>query len=328
MANKLDFKNLAANLEKAAKGALDATIHAADQNDDGKFDKEDISAIADSMGCAVKSGAQALIKNAAKQKLVFEEKSLQPIFASQFTEQSFRLPPFIRVAPIDKKHAESEVCKDSIGYSSQVKGFPMVTLFSESVPSLGLNFFPDHNYEFYYVDPSDHNTYIALDQYFAHLKEACVAELRKIAQDLGAKHFRVTYKEEQATFSQRKVKARGKAAAVAAADNEYNISEKKFSTVEIAAESTFPGHAPSKPQLKYLRRNSNIQSLIDMRMDASSPLLHDKYTISLSSSSGISEKEALNIDAVLKGLKCIGNASVAAEVKSECRKSLDYEIDF
>ena len=328
MTDKLGIKKIAANVGNAAKEALDAAILAADQNDDGKFDKEDIAAIAGSMGNAVKNGAQVLKENAAKRKLAFDEKSLRPIFASQFTEQSFLLPHFIRVAPIDKKHADNEVCKNSIGYSTHVKGIPLVTLFWESIPTLGLNFFPNRNSEFYYVDPSDHNTYIALDQYFYHLKESCVAELRKIAQDLGAKHFRVIYKEEQATFSEKRVKARGKAAGAAAVDGDYQLSEKKFSTVEIAAESSFPGHAPSKPQLKYLRRNPNILSLIDMRMDASSPLLHDKYTISLSSSSGLSEKEALDIDAVLNGLKCVGNTSVATEVKSECRKFLDYEIDF
>ena len=43
---------------------------------------------------------------------------------------------------------------------------------------------------------------------------------------------------------------------------------------------------------------------------------------------GLKEKDALKIDAVLKGMKCAGNATVVSEVQNESRRYLEYEIDF
>lgn len=59
--------NLKSAVHDAGKSASDffgktkeAFVRSTDQNDDGKFDKEDISAIADSVSESVKSSAQAL----------------------------------------------------------------------------------------------------------------------------------------------------------------------------------------------------------------------------------------------------------------------------
>ena len=41
-----------------------------------------------------------------------------------------------------------------------------------------------------------------------YLKVARVSELQKIAQDLGAKHFRVTYKEQKKSFESNTAKAK------------------------------------------------------------------------------------------------------------------------
>lgn len=208
----------------------------------------------------------------------------------------------------------------------------MINLFRDSVDQFGLTFYPDRDCEFYYVDPSDRNKYIALDEYFSYLKIARINELQTIAQTLGAKHFRVTYKEEQASFSDKKIKAHGQvqhpAAAHTTADVDQRATERKFSTVEIAAEMAFPGHTPVAPHLVYLVRDPSIQSLITMRMDETAPLLHQKYMLRLSNTSGIKEHDAAKIDAVLSGFKCCGNTTVSSEVKNESRRYLEYEIEF
>ena len=136
----------------------------------------------------------------------------------------------------------------------------------------------------------------------------------------------MTYKEEQTSFSEKKGKATVQVTAKAEA--EHLSAEKKYSTVEIAAEMEFPGHAPIKPQLKYLQRDPSIQALISMRMDEKAPLLHQKYMLRLSNSSGMKESDAVKIDAVLKGMKCSGNATVTSEAKNEARRYLEYEIEF
>ena len=237
------------------------------------------------------------------------------------------MPKFIRVIDRDKKHAESAVCQGSIGFFSDSKGFRVMNIFKDSLNVFGLMFYPDCDCEFYYVDPSDRDQYIALNNYFGYLKTARIIELQKIAQDLGAKHFRVTYKEEQSSSSSSKKELKH-VEAPATASTEHESTAKKYATVEIAADMTFPGHAPTKPQLKYMQREPIIQNLVSMRMDEKAPLLHQKLMLKLSNSSGIKESDAIKIDTVLKGMKCSGKANVAIEAENESRRYLEYEIDF
>lgn len=91
---------------------------------------------------------------------------------------------------------------------------------------------------------------------------------------------------------------------------------------------TFPGHKPVKPQLKYLQQDPSIQTLIAMRMDENAPLLHEKFMLKMSNSSGMKESDAVKIDTVLKSLKCSGKATVSSEAKNESRRYFEYDIEF
>lgn len=316
------IKNVIAGAGQAAKNAIDSAVQAVDQNGDGKVDLSDAAAIAGNVGDKLKQGARSARENAEERMRELELKALQPIF----TDSDVPMPRFVRVMDRDKKHAESAVCQGSIGYESEQKDLHIVNVFRDSAECFGVQFYPDTDSEFYYVDPSDRNSYIALDEYFSHLKSVRISELQKIAQDLGAKHFKVTYKEEQTSFSGKKAKAQVKA--VGGANAEQNESDTKYSMVHIAAEMDFPGHEPKNPQLRYMKRDANIRNLVEMRLDESSPLLHQKYMLKMSDSSGMKESNAVKIDAVLKGLKCSGNTTVESEVKNESRRYLEYEIDF
>lgn len=322
------IKEFTSEVGSNAKNILNSAIQAADQNADGKFDLADISIITESVGNTVKQTSQTVKENIDEKTRLLELKTLQPIFTESLDSADFHISKFIRIAERDKKHAESEVCKGSIGYTSVQKGLRIVNISRDSIDSFGLMFYPDSGDEFYYIDPSERDRYISLDEYFSYLKVARINELQKIAQDLGAKHFKVTYKEEQTSFSEKKMHAHADAKVVAAVDAEHNSTQKKYSTVEIAAEMTFPGHAPIKPVLKYMQRDPSIQTLVAMRMDEQAPLLHQKFMLKMSNSSGMKENDAAKIDAVLKGMKCSGNATVSSEAKNEARRYLEYEIEF
>ena len=326
------FGKLVLNVGKNAKDFLekskDITIQVADQNADGKFDLEDVSVIAGSVGNVMKKGAQTLKETTDEKARQLELKTLQPIFLETLNDTDFLMSRFIRITDRDKKHAESEVCKGSIGFLSDQKGLHIVNIFRDSIDSYGLSFYPDCDSEFYYVDPSDRDGYIALDEYFSYLKQVRISELQKIAQDLGAKHFKVTYKEEKTSFSEKKVSKKVTAKPIASIDVEQNNENKKYSTVEIAAEMECPGHIPVKPKLKYMKYDPSINGLVEMRMNEHAPLLHQKFMLKLSNSSGLKESEAIKIDAVLKGMKCTGNATVLSETQNESRRYLEYEIDF
>ena len=311
---------------KAAKNLIDNALNAIDQNDDGKFDLADVAVVADVMGNAAKKSAQLLKESAEEKARSHELRTLRPIFTSSLDAADFSMPKLIRVIERPQKYIDSEVCQGSVGYWSNNGGLEIVNIFFDSLNVFGLSLYPDSDCDFFYVDPSDRDRYIVLDEYFNYLKVARINELKKLAQDLGAKHFRVTYMEEKTFFSENKSKANIKA--VAKADAEHRSIEKQYSKIEIAAEMDFPGHAPNKPTLKYMQRDPSIQTLISMRMDETSPLIHEKFILKMSNSSGMKESDAAKIDAVLKGLKLSGNATVASEVKNEARRYLEYEIDF
>lgn len=329
---KFNFKAAVQDAGKNASDLLgkakDAIVRTTDQNDDGKFDKEDISAIADSVGESVKNSAHSIKESAEEKAKQIELKLLQPIFTESMIEADFLMPKFIRITERDKKYSNSEVCQGSVGYFSDQKGLRIVNIFRDSIDAYNLSFYPDTGSEFYYIDPSDRDRYIALDEYFSYLKVERINELQLIAKSLGAKHFKVTYKEEQTSFSEKKSESKAKAVGLADGDFEHSHSEKKYSTVEIAAELDCPGHEPVMPQLRYMQRDPSIKTLIEMRMDTSAPLSHQKFMLKLSNSSGIKESDAIKIDAVLKGMKLSGNTSVASEAKNESRRYLEYEIDF
>ncbi len=318
--------------KKGALGVLEKTKSAiakvADQNDDEKFDMQDVSLVASKVGKSVKNGAAALKESAEERTRALELKSLQPIFAEVLDERDFVLPKFIRVANRDKKRAESQVCKGSIGYYSDPKGLRLVNIFLDNLEMFNLVFFPDCNSEFYYVDPIDKNRYIALDDYFNYLKVERISELQRLAQSLGAKHFRVTYKEEKTSVAEKIIKANINVQGVAAGNGERNLSETKFDTIEIAADMECPGHAPNRLDLKYLQKDPAIRTLIDMRMDEHSPLSHQKFMLKLSNSSGLKESDAVKIDAVLKSMRFTGNTSIVSEARNEARRYFEYEIDF
>lgn len=328
---KINLGEAAIGAGKNAKAFLgktkDTIIKAVDQNGDGSFDFKDVSAMADSIGNAAQNAANAMRDNAEARNREKERKALQPIFLEDLDSTDFTLSKLIRVADIDKKHAESEVCKGSVGFISEQKELRIVNIYKNMIGAFGISLYPDADSEIYYIDPSDRDKYIALDDYFGYLKIARINELQKIAQDLGATHFRVTYREKKASITKNDMKAKGNVR-VGAAEAERNLSISDNSNIEVAAEMQCLGHAPIEPKLLYLRGEPSIQSLIALRMDENSQIFHQEFSLKLSNSSGIKEKDAVKIDAALKAMKISGNTTVVFEAQSESRRFFEYEVDF
>ena len=143
-------------------------------------------------------------------KRQWDLKRLKPIFTRDLNGMQYSR--LVRIVERDKKF-DIEVCRGSIGYWATCKGERWMNIFKDSVSKFGLNFYPYEGVNFYYVDPTNKYNYIVLDEYFDRLKQARVNELQKIAQDLGAKKFRVTYMREKSSLIKKKWngKADGKA---------------------------------------------------------------------------------------------------------------------
>lgn len=328
----IDLKSTVREARQNALGILskakENVVSKTDQNNDGKFDKEDITAIANTLETKVKSNSKRLKDTAKEMERKIELKKLQPIFFEDISDSSFRLSRFIRITDRNKRYAESEVCQGAVGYLSEEKEFKFVNIFSDSLNLYNFSVYPDFSSEFYYADPGDETRYIALNEYFAYLKQERINELQLLAKALGAKHFKVTYKEESEDSDKKTSKLSFDAATLATGETARSKSNSKYSCIEIAAELYCQGHEPTIPQLKYMKNDSSVKALIDMRMDKTASLLHQKFMFKLSNSSGIKETDAIKIDAVLKGLKCSATQNIVNEVKKESQRYLEYEIDF
>ena len=332
--------------ESKLKGFIEKTkegvVKLIDVNDDGTFDKNDVSHAFGKIVDGTKSKAEAVKADIEKRKDVNDLNTLKPIFSSDLKDIKRNLPKLICITEKDKKHQESRTCDGSIGHIDVVDGFKVLNIYRESLNLFNVNLFPRKDSELYYMDPIDNKRYIDLDIYFEQLKQARVCELERIAYDLGAVHFKVTYKEESTESSKKNVSEKFNAklptlgkkggklntelGKMNADVNKKNSSD-KFKSVEIAAESTFIGHEPTRPNLKYLQHEPDILNLIELRM-GDRPITHKKMEISLIESSGIKMSDAVKIDAAIKCVKANSNTNISSEVKRESKKTFVYEIEF
>ncbi len=320
----IDFGKM---LGDAVKGVSDFVTKAGqditkaiDQNGDGKLDFSDIETVASNF-----RASQA----EAQRKADLER--LKPLFPDDFERAEFVMSKMIRVAEIDKPHADNPVCKGSVGFRTVQDDMSVITIYRNLIDDFGLTFYPELENTVYYVDPCDRDHYISLDDYFPYMKMQRVAELQRIAQSLGSTHFRVTYKERSKSISSSSVDVsmsvkEGKEGGGTGVS--HSVSDTSLTAISIEAEMRFPGHAPIRPELHYLKKEINIANLIEMRMDPLSPLQHQRFNIELSNSSGIKVKDAVKIDAMLKSMKITGNTTLVSEAQNEARRILEYEIDF
>ena len=309
-------KGVSEFVDKAGKDITKAL----DQNGDGQLDISDLHFLQ-----ARNQAAQE--ENQRKADL----ERLKPLFQEDFKEDEFVLPKMIRVAGIDKAHADSAACKGSVGYRTIMDDMTVVTIFRDFIDNFGLTFYPELDNGVFYVDPCDRDHYISLDDYFSFMKMQRVAELQKIAQSLGAKHFRVISRERTEAMSSSSVDAATSVKAAGQGVNaaySHSVSNSSMTSMSIEAEMRFPGHAPIRPELHYLKKEINVTNLIEMRMDPLSPLEHQHFSIEMINSSGIKVKDAVKIDAMMKAMKVSASTSIVAEAQNEARRMLEYEIEF
>lgn len=355
------FSGLANNVGKIVANAKDIAIKAnvalvnnVDKNNNGKIDAEDLGLAGENFqdaknkvkifaamaGQGVKAGGDVISQAINDSKIDKDRKHLRPVFkeellmvASNVSSVSgfhkTRNPSMICIVERDKKRSNNEACFGAIGYRTTVKNMDMLNIYEDCAPQLGLWFYPNITKTIYYADPYQNNFYICLDEYFDYLKKARVNELEMVAQDLGAKKVQITFKEHKKNFVTKNVHADGKVDRIKVSGS-FEKSDNEYSNVEIAADLKFSGHdTPIEPKLVYFKNESDIEKLIHMRVGSSMNKIESKiYSFQCNKSSGIKEKEAVQIDAILNQLKCGGTASISSEAQRESRTDLEYRIEF
>lgn len=301
--------------------AKDVVVQVVDQNGDGKVDLEDVKLV----GEQVKHETKKIVDFAQEKMNAKKVKSLNPFYASDLERTT--LPKLVQIVSRDKNYDDNSLCKGSIGLMSDNKTMTLLNVFTDSIQDFKLSFYPNEHNRFYYVDPSNENLYIALDNYYDYLKIARVSELQSVAQSLGAKHFKVSYKEQTESYVNKKGSMKGKGHGVQA-EAKQTVDTKSRYKMNIESEMYFSGHQPFQPVLQYLKNDPAINSLISMRMAEEGDFQKQNLEIKLSDSSGLNKELSTKIDEVLSKFKFKLEASMTQQYKKESNSSLIYEIEF
>lgn len=336
---KFDFKKIGEGLSEKARSGIETAkggaikakeavassaesfIQSIDKTGDGKFDFDDIAEI-----------KRQIQEKQRQAKLKRDMNALNPVFSKDLSGDEFFLSKMIRIAEMDKKHASNRICEGAIGHETLVKDLRIVTVYADRTREWGLQFYPDENQEFYYVDPVNPQKYIGINYFFDYLRQARIGELQRIAQDLGASYFKVTIIEKKKTLYKKSGAAKlagGKGIVSTSMSGDHSSSSNEMVDGEIAAQSSFEGHSPIRPKLFYYKNEPQIKALIDMRLENTENILTEQHlSLKCMNSSGITEKTALSIDAAFSSLKCTGNTTFTSEAQNETRQIFEYDILF
>lgn len=283
---------------------------------------------------AVQDGSKQFGEYLDKKSYENDRKTLCPFFREDLAAETFVLPTMIRIVDYDKRR-ENRACEGSIGFMTTTPEMNALNIYTEFAPMLNITFYPFLREGAYYVDPCHPDFYISLDEYFSYLKKVRVDELEMIAQDLGAKHIKIVLKEQRKNSAKQSdqvnVGVNGFKLFGFGFNGSYDSSNSETTSLEVAAEIDFAGHStPVEPKPVYFKHESDINSLIRMRMTPGNEnkILSKTYSFKYSNSSGISVKEAVKIDAVIKKMNCDVGVSILNEATFENGIILEYSIAF
>lgn len=339
--------SLGAHAKETVAMAQNTVMHAVDRNGNGKIDAEDFGltreniegageAVKDAAiaaGHGLKAGGAAMGKAFSEARLELDLKNLKPVFPDALPfddgQTDAAQPSIVAVVARDKRRSESEACRGAVGYYQSAKGYELLNLYEDYIPQLKLVFYPAAAKGVFLADPYQRGVYIALDEYFDFIRKALVNELEVVAQDLGAKHVRISFKEDKKSLAAQKLKANAKTK-VESVSAEHKTSVDEFSSVEIAADVKFSGHtSPVIPPLVYFKNESDIVKLVRMRTsDGSNKIESKTYRFQCNRLFGAKEEDSAQICAILNGIKCTGSASFSQNIQRESRTILEYSIEF
>ena len=302
---------------------------------------------AESVGVTIKKSTSAMISSAKisseqyiikrdQQKYESDLKKYHPIFEDYFKSADFVLPSTIRIVENDRRR-NIEACENAVGFITGEKESVLLNVYKEHINLLGdITWYPEMNEGVYRVDPCDQSSYIEIGEYFSHLKKVRVDELVAVAKDLGAKRVEVILKLKESSFTgdnkEGKLSAGKFGLGNIGMGGSFSKTRRASSNLEVAAQLDFSGgKEPITPKLKYFKNESDIQSLVKMRMTpGENQILSKRYSIQYGSSSGISISEAEKIDAAITMAGADGSVSrsVTSNVQTESDTLLEYYIEF
>lgn len=281
-----------------------------------------------------KEGFDAVAEQVSDTKYEIDMKLINPITKQQLEAFEYNIPSLIQLVESDRK-MDNPVCADALGFQETIKGKTLLCVLNKHIDDTGINFEPCIDENFYCKNPYIDNEYIRLDDYFSYIEKAKVNELELIAQSLGAKKVKIVFKKQKKTLVSNAAQVNAKIKLPfgkkdgANANINHNAKSNEYGDIKIASELNFKGKAtPAEPELIYFKGNSDIISLIKMRLSSDNPISSKTFEFECGSGKELQHKDAMGIDAVLEKKGFAGNASIVSEVQEEQRKVLEYSIEF
>lgn len=282
-----------------------------------------------SLAATVKENNEQLNAKMEQRKNENDIRKYRPVYEENIKSPEFVLPSMIRVVGDDVRRT-IKACEGAIGYYTEGKGAKVFNIYKEHLNLFDIEFYPYQEEAVYYVDPCYENHYIRIDEYFVYLKKVRVDELISLAQDLGAKHVEIVLKAKALSSSVGDGSGKMRLGKWGV-DASFSRSQNEAIGAEIAADINFSGQSkPVKPKINYFKNESDILSLIEMRMTPKTEnrILSKKYSFRYGNSSGIKVSDAEKIDLSLASLGLGLSRSVTNEVNNECDTLLEYSIEF
>ena len=267
-------------------------------------------------------------------KVELDRKLLNPISIDEFNEIADKAPKVIRLLD-ENPYITKEACYDAVGFNSNIVKTNVLELIKGKFPTDKFVFYPNDSDFIYLRNPYIENMYISLNSYFDYIKLAKVAELENIANSLGAKYVKITYKEEEKKFVSVSGNSsitgkiiKGKQTIKPSINVSTELTNENLTEIEIAAESSFEGtNNPIRPRLEYYLGDMQIEGFVNSVLGPN-PTTNKSLRIRYNRSNDLNITFAEGIDAVLKKLNMSASASVRSEVEKENRLYLEYEVKF
>ena len=240
------------------------------------------------------------------------------------------IPALIRIVDPNDSPKRRSLYPASVGYSCLVKGENVLNVYRDTAKQIGIFFSPVISKTVYYENPYKKGHYISLDEYFSFFKKELVAELEQIAIDLGAKKIRIVYKEQVRIAAEKKDHVHAKLPLKKHGRADHRHAQNESFKVEIMKDTVLSGQdEPRIPELTYFRYDKDIANLIKTQTAKNGQrVTSTHYTFKCSRFTGMTERVAVQLDAVLKRMRVSMSSSLVSKVQQENNAELEYYIEF
>ena len=257
----------------------------------------------------------------------------QPVTAEVLNDDDFKAPKIVYIVDVDK-HSDVEIFKGALGYRPKIAKSRVFELIKDRSKSTPYVFIPNSFGGIYYQNPYKENEYIKVKEYFEHIKNERIEELKRVAHAIGAQSIEIRIIEDE----KKKIQAGAKKdlkgpktkdvkinSGISAGLQYSDINSKDMEYV--AKFNKKEGFIPERPELVYFKNDSSVKNLIDMAL-SDNPLMDVTYKIESSQSKDMSISAAAELDAVLGKLSLNDSVSMKASVEKEQRSYFKCHLTF